>query len=208
VQRERDRGAPFAHALLEVHNAAIAADELDPLVGARVADAQDRREQVVLEQAHVEARDRVGARHEFGPNPQAVPAIGDEHPEGLRLRRLHGRRARLDAEARTDLREQRVRRQPAQVGDDAVVGENPHLVVRKRDREKELVAREGDVGRAPLQRDARRGRGAMAVRDVQSVERVECRAQRLDLRSRGDAPDGVHDVVRPHFDRSRDLCLA
>jgi hypothetical protein len=72
--------------------------------------------------------------------------------------------------------------------------------VRKRDREKELVARERRTGRAPLQRNPRRGRGAMmAIRDVQSVERVERRAQRLDLRTRGDAPDRVHDVVRaPH----------
>jgi putative component of toxin-antitoxin plasmid stabilization module len=76
--------------------------------------------------------------------------------------------------------------------------------VRKRDREQELVARERRAGRAPLQRDPRRGRGAMmAVRDVQSVERVQCRAQRLDLRSLGDAPDRVHDVVRPQHGEQR-----
>jgi len=43
----------------------------------------------------------------------------------------------------------------------------------------------------------------MAIRDVQSVERVQCRAQRLDLRSRGDAPDRVHDVVRPQHGEQR-----
>ncbi len=66
------------------------------------------------------------------------------------------------------------------------------------------MARERRAGRAPLQRDARRGRGAMmTVRDIQSVERVEGRAQRLDLRSRGDAPDRVHDVVRPRHGEQR-----
>jgi hypothetical protein len=113
VARTRSRRAVRARAA-RVPDPTHADDEVDPLVGACVADAQDRREQVLLEQAYVEARDRVGARHELGPNPQAVSAIRDQHPERLRRRGLHGRRAWLDPEARADSCEQRVRRKPAQ----------------------------------------------------------------------------------------------
>ena len=50
---------------------------------------------------------------------------------------------RLDVERLADAREQRVGRKPVQVADHAVVVEDPHLVVRERDGEEELVARVG-----------------------------------------------------------------
>ena len=46
---------PLVDELLEFGGAADAADEVDPLVGAHVGDLQDRVQQVILQDADVEA---------------------------------------------------------------------------------------------------------------------------------------------------------
>src|SRR3954470_3802808 len=58
---EREGRAHLAavDALLELGKTADTADEIDPLVAARVGNTKDRCDQIVLEQADVEALDRI-----------------------------------------------------------------------------------------------------------------------------------------------------
>jgi len=77
---------------------------------------------------------------------------------------------------------------------EAVVVEDPHLVVRERHAEKELVACAGRA--APLRGDSRGGgRAMMPVRDVERVERVQRRGKLRELSRRCDAPYRVLHVV-------------
>src|SRR5204863_4100244 len=75
IQRERDRRLAAIHEVLQLARAARAADEVDALVGADVGDLQDRREQLVLEDADVECADRIG-RVGWNSRAQRLPAAG------------------------------------------------------------------------------------------------------------------------------------
>ena len=77
---EGDGGLAGVDVALELGGAADAADEVDARVGARVADAEDGGEEVLLEAGDVEARDGVrGLR--VGERPrEAVPAVGEAQP--------------------------------------------------------------------------------------------------------------------------------
>ena len=74
------------HAPLELGGAADAADEVDVLRRARVGDAEDRREELVLADRAVERRDRVGASKRARAHARVPPAAADEDAEGERAR--------------------------------------------------------------------------------------------------------------------------
>ena len=59
IHREGDRAAPRAHALLQLARAANPADEVDAGIRARIADAEDRPEEAVLEDRDVEGGDGI-----------------------------------------------------------------------------------------------------------------------------------------------------
>jgi hypothetical protein len=77
-------------------------------VGARVAYAQERREHVVLQQAHVEARDGVLRRDEALADRERVPLAGCEEAEATRRGRCVGAADARDVELLGQTREQRV----------------------------------------------------------------------------------------------------
>jgi hypothetical protein len=69
VQRKGDRGAARIDAALEFAEAPHAADETDARVGAGIGNAEQRRDDPILQQAHVEAADK-----EF-KTPLVIPAM-------------------------------------------------------------------------------------------------------------------------------------
>ena len=76
VEREGDGHLARVHPALELRRAADAADEVDPLVGARVADAEDRPEDPVLQQGDVERADRIVAVDRRRVELEQVPGAG------------------------------------------------------------------------------------------------------------------------------------
>ena len=70
-------------ALLQLAQPANAADEIDALVGARILDAEDRRQQIVGEQAHRRPADRVGS----APGPAGHSGDTSGRPGTGRTRR-------------------------------------------------------------------------------------------------------------------------
>ena len=61
TSRSRRAISPLVHPPLQLRRAPDAAHEVDPLVGARIADAEDRPQHPVLQQRHVERADRIAA---------------------------------------------------------------------------------------------------------------------------------------------------
>ena len=93
-------------------------------------------------------------------------------------------------------RQQRFRRERAQVLDHAVVGQDLHLVAGKGDGEERIPVTRGAVGAAQLLTGARRTRRpVMTVRDVERRDRIE-RRDELALGARVHRPDRVLDAVR------------
>ena len=73
------RNWPETDLLLELAGAADAADEIDPLVGPGIGDAEDGRQEVVLEDRDVEGADGIGRVERAGLGLEAVPAAVEEH---------------------------------------------------------------------------------------------------------------------------------
>src|SRR5216110_2028725 len=93
-EREGDRRPAFVDGLLELAGASPAADEVDPGVGANVADSEKRLEDLLLEQRDVERRRRARARAEGETEavPPAGQVDGDLSALGRRGRRVLGNR--------------------------------------------------------------------------------------------------------------------
>ena len=198
VEREGDGRAALVHEAFEFLRAADAADEVYALVGARVFDAEQGVEQVVLQEAHVERGGRVvreRARRVVAQR-QAVPAASQIHVPVGGLARPLAPRVLGDVEATADGFEELLGRAAVQVFYDAVVGENPHLLVGEGDGEEAvvlLVARVARVLLAQGRAGARRGGGAVVpVGDVEQRDFGEAARELFRVLR---APDRVAHAV-------------
>ncbi len=81
---------PLLTRLLELLQTTNAADEVDALVGARIVDVEQRREQMIREQAHVQPRNRIVDRNEPGMNEESIPLAGEIQAELAGAVRSHG----------------------------------------------------------------------------------------------------------------------
>ena len=194
VERERGRHLAGVDPLLELAESAAAADEIDALVGAQVADAEERRQHAARQQARVEPPHRIGRLGQAGPRREPVPVAAAVQTELPVARGSDRPLARGHVELRAELREQLVPGQPAEIAHHAVVVEDPQLVVRKGDDEEPLVAPVRTA--AAVCSDARSSRRAvMAVGDIDRRHRVEQPADPLDHRGVADRPDRVADAA-------------
>ena len=128
--------APFStHVVFLVGRPADPADEVDPSVRARVADPEERRQDLVLQERDVQA---IGSRRvgSGGPEVEGMPASVEVHRDLARARR--GLRARSDRDLRPERVEEVLGRPAPEVPDEAVVGQDLHLVVREGDREERV----------------------------------------------------------------------
>ncbi len=127
--------SPLSTRRSEFRRAANAADEVDALVAAQVADAEDGFEQLVGQQADVEPAHRVRDGNQRRVDLQPVPTPAEVHADDAGLVRMHGGRRRRYGETLTEAGEEFGRRQAIQVAHDAVVVEDAHLVRGKDDRQ-------------------------------------------------------------------------
>ena len=148
-------------ALGEGARAADAADEVDALVRPRVADAQQRLQDLVVQQLDVEPV-RGGRPVRAGDQAQGVPLArrGTSRPRPEPDGRV---RSRTDADVLGETLEQRLRGVPGEVLHDAVIRQDLGLVVGERDGEERV-----GLDRAGARRLARaacsRARIALAAR--------------------------------------------
>jgi len=63
--------------LLERSKAAHATDKLDTLIPAQISDAENRRQQIVGKQAHIQTRDRIAVADKLGPYREVKPVARD-----------------------------------------------------------------------------------------------------------------------------------
>ena len=112
--------------------AANAADEIDALVGARIADAEERLEHRALEHLDVEG---VGARRagERRRKRDGVPAAGKKHGDAVRGRTAAAAPFVVDPAHRPERGDERLGRVSVQILDRAVVRKDLRLIVGKRD---------------------------------------------------------------------------
>ena len=73
--------------LLQFRRSANAADEIDPLAGALVVDAENRIEHVFLKQGDVELFNRIGCFDEVRTEIEGVPLAVDEKTKFVFARR-------------------------------------------------------------------------------------------------------------------------
>ena len=166
--RERHGGASGVDGALELARAAGAADEVDALVGADVADPEHRLEQALLQHAHVERRDDVAAASGAPPSR----SVCQRPARYIADLAFAGRRCGPGARRRTARRPlrgtDRARGRPGPSR--PVVREDLRLVVRERDGEKRVGFASPTLLRAPRER----ARGAvMSVGDVQERDARE-----------------------------------
>src|SRR5690606_14465948 len=197
---------PFAgvDTLLQFTQAADATDEVDALVAARVVDAQQRGQQIVLQDADIEAADGVVLAPQAGEGFELVPAAAavaaaQVHGELVGVGGLGGGVDFADVEAGLDFLQELVVAEAVEVLDDAVVVEDVHLVVGE-DHRGELVVGvlAGVVRVLSLAQvlDALGRRGAMvAVGDVEAFDLVELGLQLLDYAVVADGPEHVAGLV-------------
>ena len=130
-----------------------------------VRDAENRREQLLLQHADVERRESRRSRRRLR---RAAAASASAPPKYIAIspRCAGAAGPALDVEPLAHGRQERVRRQPAEILDDPVVRQDLHLVVRKRHGEKRVVV--GAVAerrpRHGQSRIASRARAALAAR--------------------------------------------
>ena len=162
ISPESTRGCQLARA-------PDAPDEIHPWVGARVADAEQRAEDLVLDPADVEEASRSRCPPGWSRTRCQCPGQVDDEAAGLRAER--GSRGRRDP-TRWCLRSSRnpVGGSSAQVPDHPVVGQDPEVAGGEQDRQEPvvlLVAPMARVGPAPLPSGPPgAGRAVMAVRHV------------------------------------------
>ena len=99
MQREGHLHFAGIHALFEFLEAAYAADKIDALVAARIGDAEHRRDEIVLQQAHIEARDGIACGDELRVDVELVPLALEIHAEARRLVGLYLTAGFADVEA-------------------------------------------------------------------------------------------------------------
>src|SRR5262249_4543191 len=137
-EHRESTGSAVVHQLLQFSGAADAADEADALAGARIRDAEDWIEGVLLNHGDVEFFDRIRSGGETWAEVQRAPFAFEIKPELVFARR--GREfGGLDDEHTVELFQKLRRRKAVEIFEHAVVGENLHLVVRENHR-KELAA--------------------------------------------------------------------
>src|SRR5439155_7262342 len=157
------------HQPLQFRRAANAADEVNAFARSRVVNAKQRRQDVFLEQRHVELFNRVGRRGEFRPEIERVPLAVEKKAQLMFARWLVGT-VSLNDEYTVEQLEHARGRQPVQVFQHAVVGQNLHLVMRKNYGEKS-----GTIAYRVARLINPRGRRAamMAVGDVEERDAGE-----------------------------------
>ena len=178
----------------QVIRAADAADKIDAFARARIVDAENRGEDIVLQETDIEARDRVGTGRNIEFETEPVSAQIHRHMPRFGRR---GRGGGLEAANMAHANQKFFGMQSVQIRDEPVVGENFQLVLRKEHRRKPIVillARVTRVRFAPGQsHTCRPGRTVMTVGNVGmgngSESRGYCRAIRH-------APHGVLHAVR------------
>ena len=79
IQRERHRHLAAVHPPLQFAETTDAADEIDALVGARITDAEHRRQQLC--QQATSAAHRIAAGLRSGRMSQPIPPAGEIHAE-------------------------------------------------------------------------------------------------------------------------------
>ena len=89
IERERDRHLAARHPALQLAKAATAADEIDPPVGARVADAEQWLDDIACQQRDRQAPDRIAFGHEIAPDGQPIPFPGKIHAKLAGCARTH-----------------------------------------------------------------------------------------------------------------------
>ena len=105
------------------------ADELDPRIGPRVPDPEDRTQDPLLEKGDVETGDGVVLPEDPIPGLEAVPEPAQVHPEGVgHLRGFLGKACR-NKEIFTGTFQKELFCQIAQVPNGAVVIHDPELIV-------------------------------------------------------------------------------
>ena len=158
-----------------------AADEVDPLVAARIGDAEDRLDHVPGEQRHRQPRHRIAALQDLGQDlglqPELPPAAAENHADLVRPRRADRTVARLDRVAAADLAENRLGGETVQVAQHAVVVEDGHFLLRQQHGEERAVLDPPRLGDPE-----RRGRAVVAVGDVERRQGVDGAGQRGDGR--------------------------
>ena len=174
--------------------AADPADKIDALARARIFDAEDRREDFVLQQAHIESRNWIGTRGNFEIQSEPVPSEIHRDLSGLGGRGLGGWR---ECAGVADPHEKFLGMQSVQIGNEPVVRKNFELVLRENHRGEPVVillAGMVRIGFAFGQSDAcRAGRAVMSVGNVAVRDRGERFRHRIRVRH---APERVPDSVR------------
>jgi len=95
--------------------AARPADEIDALVGARVMDVEQRREQMVCKEAHVQPCNRIVDRNEARVNEEPIPPAREIHAELARRGGAHRLIGRRDRETRAQLGNELLRAAAVQI---------------------------------------------------------------------------------------------
>ena len=174
IHRERHRGLARRDQPLELGRAANAADEVDALVGANVADLQQRlralRAAALRRRAHRRATSR-RRRRQLERVPVRRPGTSTRVPRPVPawLVPVAGPRSRAARSAAT----KRLGRLAGEIPDDAVVRQDADLIVGKRDRDERV----GVVVRRRLPRcPARRAPSARAPRSRRDGGRRRCTA--------------------------------
>jgi hypothetical protein len=185
------------HEFLEFASAANAADEVDALARARVIDAEQRREDVFLQQRDVEFFDGVGGRGELRTEIKRVPLAFEEETEFVFASWLR-RAVWLDDENGVEFLEQLSGSKSVEILQHAVVGENLHLVVRENDAQK--IAAVTSAFAALI--DATGGGAAVvSISDVKKWDGGEFVFDELDGGGIVDNPGGVaHAVLGSEID--------
>ena len=97
VDGKGHRRFPLAYSALEFCRPVNAANEIDATIYARIFDAEDRRQDAVLQECHVQGRHRIRRVDGAGINAQLEPVLADEDPEGAGLFRSRRRPVRSDS---------------------------------------------------------------------------------------------------------------
>lgn len=140
--------AVLADAPLDLACAADTADEIDAGVAARIGDAEDRVEQLILDERAVERGDGIGRVERAGADGGVVPAASEERRKRPLRGGLGGGRFG-DVEAFTEQGEQRVGGAALLIANHAIVRENLHLPVREDDHEEGVVLFALRIGGSP-----------------------------------------------------------
>ncbi len=161
--------SPLSTSLCQFRRAADAADKLDALIRARIFDAEDRTEHVLLQQGHIEQFRGVLRFQQLTAEREGMPSAGQIKAEFVFAT---GRRRTMtvNGKNRPENLQHLLRRPAVQILQHAVVGQDLHLIVRKNHRE-EPAAFTRTLARLI---DPRCRRTAMmAVGDVQILESAQ-----------------------------------